>query len=184
MAAIAHGEDIEKIAAGLKKPLKKLGIDIVVEDSVKAAEGYRSGAYYDPDTRTVHLSREWGNTNDVTRLVMLKDGSLAVMDVPLSFDRAVTQTVAHEIAHADSALVKDSYLAEVQRQQASRLRKLLSDTLSRRYRVSLNGESAESNGEGDTGKKYSVAGKKLGDGRQAVAWRLDTDVQDRLFHGQ
>lgn len=56
---------------------------------------------------------------------------------------------------------KDSYLAEAQRQQAERLRRVLSDTLSRGYGVNLNGESARINGEGETGKKYSVAGEKL-----------------------
>lgn len=107
MAKYAHGEDIERIAKELSKPLKKLGLKIETEENISAAEGQKSGAYFDKNTNTIHLSKNWGSRESVVHLEVNENGELVVnRDANVSFDRAVTQTVAHEIAHGDPALVK------------------------------------------------------------------------------
>lgn len=107
MARLVHGTEIDKIAKELEKPLKKLGLKIEVENNIEGSGNQKSGAYFDEKTKTVHISRNWGDVETAVHLVVGDDGNLTVnRGHAVSFDRAVTQTIAHEIAHGDPSLVR------------------------------------------------------------------------------
>lgn len=107
MMRVKYAGNVDRLVEELQPKLKKYGIKIDVVDSIDAAGKSSSGAYFDRNTNTIKVSRNWDNFNNVVKLVLAGDG-LAVTDrASVSFDRAVTQTIAHEIAHADSGLTLD-----------------------------------------------------------------------------
>lgn len=107
MMRAKYAGNVDRLVEELQPKLKKYGIKIDVVDNIDAAGKSSSGAYFDRNTNTIKVSRNWDNFNNVVKLVLTGDG-LAVADrASVSFDRAVTQTIAHEIAHADSGLTLD-----------------------------------------------------------------------------
>lgn len=107
MMRVKYAGNVDSLVEELQPKLKKYGIKIDVVDNIDAAGKSSSGAYFDRNTNTIKVSRNWDNFNNVVKLVLAGDG-LAVTDrASVSFDRAVTQTIAHEIAHADSGLTLD-----------------------------------------------------------------------------
>lgn len=107
MMRVKYAGNVDRLVEELQPKLKKYGIKIDVVDNIDAAGKSSSGAYFDRNTNTIKVSRNWDNFNNVVKLVLAGDG-LAVTDrASVSFDRAVTQTIAHEIAHADSGLTLD-----------------------------------------------------------------------------
>lgn len=107
MMRVKYAGNVDRLVEELQPKLKKYGIKIDVVDNIDAAGKSSSGAYFDRNTNTIKVSRNWDNFNNVVKLVLTGDG-LAVTDrASVSFDRAVTQTIAHEIAHADSGLTLD-----------------------------------------------------------------------------
>lgn len=107
MMRVKYAGNVDRLVEELQPKLKKYGIKIDVVDNIDAAGKSLSGAYFDRNTNTIKVSRNWDNFNNVVKLVLTGDG-LAVTDrASVSFDRAVTQTIAHEIAHADSGLTLD-----------------------------------------------------------------------------
>ena len=107
MMRVKYAGNVDRLVEELQPKLKKYGIKIDVVDNIDTAGKSSSGAYFDRNTNTIKVSRNWDNFNNVVKLVLTGDG-LAVTDrVSVSFDRAVTQTIAHEIAHADSELTLD-----------------------------------------------------------------------------
>lgn len=107
MMRVKYAGNVDRLVEELQPKLKKYGIKIDVVDNIYAAGKSSSGAYFDRNTNTIKVSRNWDNFNNVVKLVLAGDG-LAVTDrASVSFDRAVTQTIAHEIAHADSGLTLD-----------------------------------------------------------------------------
>lgn len=107
MMRVKYAGNVDRLVEELQPKLKKYGIKIDVVDNIDAAGKSSSGAYFDRNTNTIKVSRNWDNFNNVVKLVLTGDG-LAVTDrASVSFDRAVTQTIAHEIAHADSELTLD-----------------------------------------------------------------------------
>lgn len=109
MGRLVRAGEVDKIVDSLRKPLKKMGVNIEVVDNVEAADGMKSGAYFDKSTNTIKVSRDWNGVENVVKLELAADGNGFVLNSGkgVSFDRAVTQTVAHEIAHADSGLTLD-----------------------------------------------------------------------------
>ena len=109
MGRLVRAGEVDKVVDSLRKPLKKMGINIEVVDNIEAAEGMRSGAYFDKRTNTIKVSRDWNMIENVVKLELAADGNGFVLNPgkSVSFDRAVTQTIAHEIAHADSGLTLD-----------------------------------------------------------------------------
>lgn len=107
MMRVKYAGNVDRLVEELQPKLKKYGIKIDVVDNIDTAGKSSSGAYFDRNTNTIKVSRNWDNFNNVVKLVLTGDG-LAVTDrASVSFDRAVTQTIAHEIAHADSGLTLD-----------------------------------------------------------------------------
>lgn len=107
MMRVKYAGNVDRLVEELQPKLKKYGIKIDVVDNIDAAGKSSSGAYFDRNTNTIKVSRNWDNFNNVVKLVLAGEG-LAVTDrASVSFDRAVTQTIAHEIAHADSGLTLD-----------------------------------------------------------------------------
>lgn len=107
MMRVKYAGNVDRLVEELQPKLKKYGIKIDVVDNIDAAGKSSSGAYFDRNTNTIKVSRNWDNFNNVVKLVLSGEG-LAVTDrASVSFDRAVTQTIAHEIAHADSGLTLD-----------------------------------------------------------------------------
>lgn len=107
MMRVKYAGNVDRLVEELQPKLKKYGIKIDVVDNIDAAGKSSSGAYFDRNTNTIKVSRNWDNFNNVVKLVLTGEG-LAVTDrASVSFDRAVTQTIAHEIAHADSGLTLD-----------------------------------------------------------------------------
>ena len=107
MMRVKYAGNVDRLVEELQPKLKNYGIKIDVVDNIDAAGKSSSGAYFDRNTNTIKVSRNWDNFNNVVKLVLAGDG-LAVTDrASVSFDRAVTQTIAHEIAHADSGLTLD-----------------------------------------------------------------------------
>lgn len=107
MMRVKYAGNVDRLVEELQPKLKKYGIKIDVVDNIDTAGKSSSGAYFDRNTNTIKVSRNWDNFNNVVKLVLTGDG-LAVTDrANVSFDRAVTQTIAHEIAHADSGLTLD-----------------------------------------------------------------------------
>ena len=107
MMRVKYAGNVDRLVEELQPKLKKYGIKIDVVDNIDTAGKSSSGAYFDRNTNTIKVSRNWDNFNNVVKLVLAGDG-LAVTDrASVSFDRAVTQTIAHEIAHADSGLTLD-----------------------------------------------------------------------------
>lgn len=109
MGRLVRAGEVDKVIDSLRKPLKKMGVNIEVVDNVEAAEGMRSGAYFDKSTNTIKVSRDWNGVENVVKLELAADGNGFVLNPgkSVSFDRAVTQTIAHEIAHADPGLTLD-----------------------------------------------------------------------------
>lgn len=109
MGRLVRAGEVDKIVDSLRKPLKKMGVNIEVVDNVEAADGMKSGAYFDKSTNTIKVSRDWNGVENVVKLELAADGNGFVLNPGkgVSFDRAVTQTIAHEIAHADSGLTLD-----------------------------------------------------------------------------
>lgn len=109
MGRLVRAGEVDKIVDSLRKPLKKMGVNIEVVDNVEAADGMKSGAYFDKSTNTIKVSRDWNGVENVVKLELAADGNGFVLNSGkgVSFDRAVTQTIAHEIAHADSGLTLD-----------------------------------------------------------------------------
>lgn len=109
MGRLVRAGEVDKVVDSLRKPLKKMGINIEVVDNIEAAEGMKSGAYFDKRTNTIKVSRDWNMIENVVKLELAADGNGFVLNPgkSVSFDRAVTQTIAHEIAHADSGLTLD-----------------------------------------------------------------------------
>lgn len=109
MGRLVRAGEVDKVIDSLRKPLKKMGVNIEVVDNVEAAEGMKSGAYFDKSTNTIKVSRDWNGVENVVKLELAADGNGFVLNPgkSVSFDRAVTQTIAHEIAHADSGLTLD-----------------------------------------------------------------------------
>lgn len=109
MGRLVRAGEVDKVIDSLRKPLKKMGINIEVVDNIEAAEGMRSGAYFDKRTNTIKVSRDWNGVENVVKLELAADGNGFVLNPGkiVSFDRAVTQTIAHEIAHADPGLTLD-----------------------------------------------------------------------------
>lgn len=109
MGRLVRAGEVDKVIDSLRKPLKKMGVNIEVVDNVEAADGMRSGAYFDKRTNTIKVSRDWNGVENVVKLELAADGNGFVLNPgkSVSFDRAVTQTIAHEIAHADSGLTLD-----------------------------------------------------------------------------
>ena len=108
MGRIVRAGEVDKVTESLRKPLKKLGININVVDDIKAAEGYKSGAYFDKKTNTINVSRNWNGVEGIVKLELSDDGKSFVLSTEgVSFERAVTERIAHEIAHADSGLTMD-----------------------------------------------------------------------------
>lgn len=109
MGRLVRAGEVDKIVDSLRKPLKKMGVNIEVVDNVEAADGMKSGAYFDKSTNTIKVSRDWNGVENVVKLELAADGNGFVLNSgkSVSFDRAVTQTIAHEIAHADSGLTLD-----------------------------------------------------------------------------
>lgn len=107
MMRVKYAGNVDRLVEELQPKLKKYGIKIDVVDNIDTAGKSSSGAYFDRNTNTIKVSRNWDNFNNVVKLVLAGEG-LAVTDrASVSFDRAVTQTIAHEIAHADSGLTLD-----------------------------------------------------------------------------
>lgn len=107
MMRVKYAGNVDSLVEELQPKLKKYGIKIDGVDNIDTAGKSSSGAYFDRNTNTIKVSRNWDNFNNVVKLVLTGDG-LAVTDrASVSFDRAVTQTIAHEIAHADSGLTLD-----------------------------------------------------------------------------
>lgn len=107
MMRVKYAGNVDRLVEELQPKLKKYGIKIDVVDNIDAAGKSSSGAYFDRNTNTIKVGRNWDNFNNVVKLVLAGEG-LAVTDrASVSFDRAVTQTIAHEIAHADSGLTLD-----------------------------------------------------------------------------
>ena len=107
MMRVKYAGNVDRLVEELQPKLKKYGIKIDVVDNIDTAGKSSSGADFDRNTNTIKVSRNWDNFNNVVKLVLTGDG-LAVTDrASVSFDRAVTQTIAHEIAHADSGLTLD-----------------------------------------------------------------------------
>ena len=107
MMRVKYAGNVDRLVEELQPKLKKYGIKIDVVDNIDTAGKSSSGAYFDRNTNTIKVSRNWDNFNNVVKIVLTGDG-LAVTDrASVSFDRAVTQTIAHEIAHADSGLTLD-----------------------------------------------------------------------------
>lgn len=109
MGRLVRAGEVDKVIDSLRKPLKKMGVNIEVVDNVEAADGMKSGAYFDKNTNTIKVSRDWNGVENVVKLELAADGNGFVLNSgkSVSFDRAVTQTIAHEIAHADSGLTLD-----------------------------------------------------------------------------
>lgn len=109
MGRLVRAGEVDKVVDSLRKPLKKMGVNIEVVDNVEAADGMKSGAYFDKSTNTIKVSRDWNGVENVVKLELAADGNGFVLNSGkgVSFDRAVTQTIAHEIAHADSGLTLD-----------------------------------------------------------------------------
>ena len=109
MGRLVRAGEVDKIVDSLRKPLKKMGVNIEVVDNVETADGMKSGAYFDKSTNTIKVSRDWNGVENVVKLELAADGNGFVLNSgkSVSFDRAVTQTIAHEIAHADSGLTLD-----------------------------------------------------------------------------
>lgn len=109
MGRLVRAGEVDKVIDSLRKPLKKMGVNIDVVDNIEAAEGMRSGAYFDKSTNTIKVSRDWNMIENVVKLELAADGNGFVLNPgkSVSFDRAVTQTIAHEIAHADPGLTLD-----------------------------------------------------------------------------
>lgn len=109
MGRLVRAGEVDKVVDSLRKPLKKMGINIEVVDNIEAAEGMKSGAYFDKRTNTIKVSRDWNMIENVVKLELAADGNGFVLNPgkSVSFDRAVTQTIAHEIAHADPGLTLD-----------------------------------------------------------------------------
>lgn len=109
MGRLVRAGEVDKVIDSLRKPLKKMGVNIEVVDNVEAADGMKSGAYFDKRTNTIKVSRDWNGVENVVKLELAADGNGFVLNPgkSVSFDRAVTQTIAHEIAHADSGLTLD-----------------------------------------------------------------------------
>lgn len=109
MGRLVRAGEVDKIVDSLRKPLKKMGVNIEVVDNVEAADGMKSGAYFDKSTNTIKVSRDWNGVENVVKLELAADGNGFILNPGkgVSFDRAVTQTIAHEIAHADSGLTLD-----------------------------------------------------------------------------
>lgn len=109
MGRLVRAGEVDKIVDSLRKPLKKMGVNIEVVDNVETADGMKSGAYFDKSTNTIKVSRDWNGVENVVKLELAADGNGFVLNSgkSISFDRAVTQTIAHEIAHADSGLTLD-----------------------------------------------------------------------------
>lgn len=109
MGRLVRAGEVDKVIDSLRKPLKKMGVNIEVVDNVEAAEGMKSGAYFDKSTNTIKVSRDWNGVENVVKLELAADGNGFVLNPgkSVSFDRAVTQTIAHEIAHADPGLTLD-----------------------------------------------------------------------------
>lgn len=109
MGRLVRAGEVDKIVDSLRKPMKKMGVNIEVVDNVEAADGMKSGAYFDKSTNTIKVSRDWNGVENVVKLELAADGNGFVLNSGkgVSFDRAVTQTIAHEIAHADSGLTLD-----------------------------------------------------------------------------
>lgn len=109
MGRLVRAGEVDKVVDSLRKPLKKMGVNIEVVDNVEAADGMKSGAYFDKSTNTIKVSRDWNGVENVVKLELAADGNGFVLNSgkSVSFDRAVTQTIAHEIAHADSGLTLD-----------------------------------------------------------------------------
>ena len=109
MGRLVRAGEVDKVIDSLRKPLKKMGVNIEVVDNVEAADGMKSGAYFDKSTNTIKVSRDWNGVENVVKLELAADGNGFVLNPgkSVSFDRAVTQTIAHEIAHADSGLTLD-----------------------------------------------------------------------------
>lgn len=109
MGRLVRAGEVDKVVDSLRKPLKKMGINIEVVDNIEAAEGMRSGAYFDKRTNTIKVSRDWNGVENVVKLELAADGNGFVLNPgkSVSFGRAVTQTIAHEIAHADPGLTLD-----------------------------------------------------------------------------
>lgn len=109
MGRLVRAGEVDKVIDSLRKPLKKMGVNIEVVDNVEAADGMKSGAYFDKSTNTIKVSRDWNGVENVVKLELSADGNGFVLNSgkSVSFDRAVTQTIAHEIAHADSGLTLD-----------------------------------------------------------------------------
>lgn len=109
MGRLVRAGEVDKVIDSLRKPLKKMGVNIEVVDNVEAADGMKSGAYFDKRTNTIKVSRDWNGVENVVKLELAADGNGFVLNPgkSVSFDRAVTQTIAHEIAHADPGLTLD-----------------------------------------------------------------------------
>ena len=109
MGRLVRAGEVDKVIDSLRKPLKKMGVNIEVVDNVEAADGMKSGAYFDKSTNTIKVSRDWNEVENVVKLELAADGNGFVLNSgkSVSFDRAVTQTIAHEIAHADTGLTLD-----------------------------------------------------------------------------
>lgn len=109
MGRLVRAGEVDKVVDSLRKPLKKMGINIEVVDNIEAADGMKSGAYFDKRTNTIKVSRDWNMIENVVKLELAADGNGFVLNPgkSVSFDRAVTQTIAHEIAHADPGLTLD-----------------------------------------------------------------------------
>nr|DAU40342.1 MAG TPA: nuclease [Caudoviricetes sp.] len=109
MGRLVRAGEVDEVVDSLRKPLKKMGVNIEVVDNVEAADGMKSGAYFDKNTNTIKVSRDWNGVENVVKLELAADGNGFVLNSGkgVSFDRAVTQTIAHEIAHADSGLTLD-----------------------------------------------------------------------------
>lgn len=109
MGRLVRAGEVDKVIDSLRKPLKKMGVNIEVVDNVETADGMKSGAYFDKRTNTIKVSRDWNGVENVVKLELAADGNGFVLNPgkSVSFDRAVTQTIAHEIAHADPGLTLD-----------------------------------------------------------------------------
>ena len=107
MMRLEYAGNVDRLVEELQPKLKKYGIKIDVVDNIDAAGKLSSGAYFDRNTNTIKVSRNWDNFNNVVKLVLAGDGIAVTDRASVSFDRAVTQTIAHEIAHADSGLTLD-----------------------------------------------------------------------------
>lgn len=107
MMRVKYAGNVDRLVEELQPKLKKYGIKIDVVDNIDAAGKSSSGAYFDRNTNTIKVSRNWDNFNNVVKLVLAGDGIAVTDRASVSFDRAVTQTIAHEIAHADSGLTLD-----------------------------------------------------------------------------